>query len=73
MSVIDGPYGVALQVLLTLLVIELGWGIAVLVAWLFGSIVAFYAVGSAATVSFIIASLFLLLRGGNNAGKGGAS
>jgi hypothetical protein len=58
MSVIDGPYGVALQVLLTLLVIELGWGIAVLVAWLFGSIVAFYAVGSAATVSFIIASLF---------------
>jgi hypothetical protein len=30
----------------------------VLVAWLFGSIVAFYAVGSAATVSFIIASLF---------------
>jgi hypothetical protein len=58
MSFRDGPYALTLHVLMTLLIIEVEWGIAVFIGWFFSSLVVFYAVGSAATVSFIIASLF---------------
>jgi hypothetical protein len=43
----------ALQVVLTLLIIELGWGIAVLIAWAFHSIIVFYAVGLIATAGSV--------------------
>jgi hypothetical protein len=53
MRFVDG----ALQVVLTLLIIELGWGVAVLVASLFSSMSVFYAVGGVATAGSIFVSL----------------
>jgi hypothetical protein len=58
MGSLDGPYSLTLQVLLTLLIIELGWGIAVLVAWLFGSIIVFYAVGLIATGGSLVGAFY---------------
>jgi hypothetical protein len=58
MSFYDGPYSLALQVLTTLLIIELGWGIAVLVAWWFSSLIVFYAVGLVATAVSIVCAAY---------------
>jgi hypothetical protein len=58
MSFPDGPYSLALQVLFTLLIIEVRWGIAVLVAWFFHSIVIFYAVGSVVTAGSVIGAIY---------------
>jgi hypothetical protein len=58
MSFYDGPYSLALQVLTTLLIIELGWGIAVLVAWWFSSVIVFYAVGLVATAVSIFCAAY---------------
>jgi hypothetical protein len=54
MSFLDG----ALQVVLTLLIIEIGWGIAVLVAWVFHSVIVFYAVGSVVTAGSVIGAIY---------------
>jgi hypothetical protein len=58
MSIYDGPYSLALQVLATLLIIELGWGIAVLVAWWFSSFTVFYAVGLVATAVSVVCAAY---------------
>jgi hypothetical protein len=50
MSSLDG----ALRVVLTLLIIEFGWGIAVLVGMFFHSIIVFYAIGSVVTAGSVI-------------------
>jgi hypothetical protein len=55
MSFLDG----ALQVVLTLLIIELGWGIAVLVAWVFHSMIVFYAIGSVLTAGSVGISFYV--------------
>jgi hypothetical protein len=57
-NVIDPPYRLALQVVLTLLIIELGWVMAVLVALLFNSMVIFYAIALVATAGSIICSYY---------------
>jgi hypothetical protein len=54
MSFLDG----ALQIVLTLLIIELGWGVAVLVAWFFHSIIVFYAIGSVVTAGSVIGAIY---------------
>jgi hypothetical protein len=54
MSFLDG----ALQVVLTLLIIELGWGIAVLVALVFHSMIVFYAIGSVVTAGSVIGAIY---------------
>jgi hypothetical protein len=56
MSFLDG----ALQIVLTLLIIELGWGVAVLVAWFFHSIIVFYAIGSVVTAGSVIGAIYYL-------------
>jgi hypothetical protein len=53
MSFLDG----ALRVLVTLLIIEVGWGIAVLVGMLFHSIIVFYAIGSVVTAGLVIGAI----------------
>jgi hypothetical protein len=58
MNVIDPPYRLALQVVLTLLIIELSWVIAVLVALLFNSMVIFYSIGLVATGGSIVCSYY---------------
>jgi hypothetical protein len=54
MSFLDG----ALQVLLTLFIIEVGWGIAVLVAWFVHSMIVFYAIGSVVTAGSVIGAIY---------------
>jgi hypothetical protein len=54
MSFLDG----ALQVVLTLLIMGVGWGIAVLVPWFFHSMIVFYAVGSVVTVGSVIGAIY---------------
>jgi hypothetical protein len=54
----DGPYSLILQLLTTLLIIELGWGIALLVAWWFSSFTVFYAVGLVATAVSIVCAAY---------------
>jgi hypothetical protein len=58
MSIYNGPYSLTLQVVTTLLVIELGWGIAVLVAWWFSSFTVFYAVGLVGTAVSIVCAAY---------------
>jgi hypothetical protein len=58
MSFLDGPYSLPLLVVLTLLIIEVGWGIALLVAWFFHSIMAFYAIGSVVTAGSLIGAIY---------------
>ncbi len=66
MSIYDGPYSLALQILTTLLVIELAWGIALLVAWWFSSFTVFYAVGLVATAASIICVAYYFTGETNN-------
>jgi hypothetical protein len=54
MSFLDG----ALRFVLTLLIIEVGWGIAVLVGMFFHSIVVFYAIGSVVTAGSVIVAIY---------------
>jgi hypothetical protein len=54
MSFLDG----ALRVVVTLLIIEVGWGIAVLVGVLFHSIIVFYAIGSVVTAGLVIGAIY---------------
>jgi hypothetical protein len=54
MSFLDG----ALRVVVTLLIIEVGWGIAVLVGMLFHSIIVFYAIGSVVTAGPVIGAIY---------------
>jgi hypothetical protein len=54
MSFLDG----ALRVLVTLLIIEVAWGIAVLVGMLFHSIIVFYAIGSVVTAGLVIGAIY---------------
>jgi hypothetical protein len=53
-SFLDG----ALRVVVTLLIIEVGWGIAVLVGVLFHSIIVFYAIGSVVTAGLVIGAIY---------------
>jgi hypothetical protein len=66
LSFYDGPYSLTLQILTTLLIIELGWGIAVLLAWWFSSFTAFYAVGLVATAASIICAAYYFTGETNN-------
>jgi hypothetical protein len=54
MSFLDG----GLRVVVTLLIIEVGWGIAVLVGMLFHSIIVFYAIGSIVTAGLVIGAIY---------------
>jgi hypothetical protein len=68
MSFLDG----ALQVVLTLLIIEVGWGIAVLVAWFFHSMIVFYSIGSVLTTGSVIGAIcyfYLTKETGQEAAK----
>jgi hypothetical protein len=58
MSFLDGPYGLTLHVLMTMLIIELEWGIAVFIWWFFSSLVVFYSVGLVATAVSIISAAY---------------
>lgn len=57
-SLLDGPYSLPLLIVLTLLIIEFEWAIAVFVGWFFSSIIVFYAVGLVATAVSIIGASF---------------
>jgi hypothetical protein len=59
----DGPYALTLHVLMTLLIIEFQWGIAMFIGWFFSSLIVFYAIGLVATiVSIIGAASYYLTR-----------
>jgi hypothetical protein len=66
MSFYDGPYSLTLQILTTLLIIELAWGIALLVAWWFSSFTVFYAVGLVATAVSIVCAAYYFTGETNN-------
>jgi hypothetical protein len=63
MSFYDGPYSLTLRILTTLLIIELAWGIALLVAWWFSSFTVFYAVGLVTTAVSVVGAAYYYFTG----------